>query len=267
MLDIATKKLTDIFIPKKEVRNVIFSPDGAQLMIWDQKNVPEEDDQRSYVHIFDLATKTGHVIRKSHDTSMFHLLSWRSDGKVIVAELMGETSGLWSMDVKSGHMKKTPVNASAGPMSDNGMMMAIVKNTITDICNHLSGTSPSAYNVVDPVSGDVRGVIDGKSESIFVLAFSPDGSEVLYRAAKPWDKEDRCGHAQKWRYYKKHLTSGDTVALTDKSETLRLWDRDYVGAEAVYGNGETLNKIVVDGETIAMAQSWCEVIGEYYSAQ
>ncbi|HHX58794.1 MAG TPA: hypothetical protein GX706_03440 [Candidatus Moranbacteria bacterium] len=267
VLDIATKKLTDVFVPKREVCSVIFSPDGKQLMIWDQKNAFGGDDDKSRVHIFDLTTRTGRIIREGDDEKPLNLLSWRSDGKVVAEEVKGSVSRLWFIDAKSGHMTKTPVNDEIGPISSDGMLMAVVKSKVTDICDGVFGESPGAYKIINPVSGEVSGVIDGKGESIFVIAFSPDGSEVLYRVAKPWDKESLCNQTQKWRYYKANLTSGDTVALDNKSETLKSWNRDYVGAEVVYRKygSDGPNKIILGDETIETTNSWCDVIGEYYS--
>src|SRR3989344_2602074 len=64
ILDLTTKELKDLFIPKGVVGSMSYSPDGTQLFIWDDKYLPQDGNNRYYIHRFTISSRKDEILKQ-----------------------------------------------------------------------------------------------------------------------------------------------------------------------------------------------------------
>lgn len=175
----ATKKLRTVFTPQKEVRDLLFTPDGRTMYVWDQKYAGADDHY--FLHSVDLTTGISRVLTSGFapHNIFFSLSALRPDGTFALLQLMGEASGLWTLDVKKG-LSKVPGNHN-GSFSPHGMYAFGESGSVPDMCNDFSGEQPAAYDIFDPASGRVvQHIAAPKGQAMQIMGFSPDSRELIY---------------------------------------------------------------------------------------
>lgn len=263
ILNLATKELKDLFIPKRQVLSVSYSPDAKQLFIWDQKYAPGDGDNSYYVHLFTLANQKDQILKQGTNATPFFGSVWRSDNKVVLSEAHGEFSTPWYFDLANNQISKTPGSFASGLVSQSGKTMAVVKDSVGDACNDFSGSAFSVYNIIDPVSGGILGTIGGSGNRVSVLAFSSNDREALYVAEKPWTNRDDCNKNAEKNYYKVEISSGQAAKLLNVSDVLKSWDVNYVGATADYDYNKSTWSISVSGQRIITSDKELRLAGQF----
>jgi len=265
ILNLATKELKDLFIPKIQVLGVSYSPDAKQLFIWDQKDTPGDGNNSYYVHLLTLANQKDQILKQGTSAKPFSVSVWRSDNKVVLNEEGGEISRPWYFDLTNNQISKTPGSFASGLVSQSGKAMAVVKDSVSDVCNDFSGSAFSVYNIIDPVSGSILGTIGGSGNRVSVLAFSPDDKEALYVAEKPWTNRDDCNKNAEKNYYKVEISSGQAAKLSNVSDVLKSWGTNYVGATADYDYSKSTWSISVNGQPIITSDKELGLAGQFYN--
>lgn len=265
ILNLATKELKDLFIPKRQVLSVSYSPDAKQLFIWDQKYAPTDGYNSYYVHLFILANQKDQILKQGTNATPFFGSVWRSDNKVVLSEAHGEFSTPWYFDLANNQISKTPGSFASGLVSQSGKTMAVVKDSVGDVCNDFSVSAFSVYNIIDPVSGGILGTIGGSGNRVSVLAFSSDDKEALYVAEKPWTNRDDCNKNAEKNYYKVEISSGRAAKLSNVSDVLKSWDVDYVGVTADYDYNKSTWSISVSGQPIITSDKELRLAGQFYN--
>lgn len=178
-LDFTTKKLRTVFVPQKEVRDLLFTPDGRTMYVWDQRYAGSDDHY--FLHSVDLTTGASRVLTSGlapHNYS-FSLSALRANGTFALLQMAGEVSGLWTLDLKKG-LSEVPGN-HMGSFSPRGIYAFGEGGFVTDTCNDFSGSQPSAYDIIDPVSGRVvRHIAAPNGQAMQIMGFSPDSRELIY---------------------------------------------------------------------------------------
>ena len=265
ILNLATKELKDLFIPKRQVLSVSYSPDAKQLFIWDQKYAPTDGNNNYYVHLFTLTDQKDQIIKQGTNASPFFGSVWRNDNKVILSEAHGEFSTPWYFDLSNNQIAKTPGNFASGLISEDGKAMAVVKDSVGDVCNDFSGSAFSVYNIIDPVSGNILGTIGGSGNRVSVLAFSSDDKEVVYQAEKPWTNRDDCNKAPEKNYYKVQISSGQVTKLSNIADVLKSWNVNYVGATTKYDYNKSTWSILINNQVIITSDKELWLAGQFYN--
>lgn len=224
ILNLETKELKDLFIPKQQVMTAVFSPDGKELLIWDQKYAPADGDYRYFIHRFTISTGEDRVLKEGTSENPFVLGAWRHDGKVILREGHPESSVPYSFDLATRELVKTPGEWEAGFLSASGRAMAVVKDIMEDACNDYTGEAPTAYHIIEPVSGKILGGVGVAGHRVSVLSFSPDDEEILYQAQKPWTRPQDCDKKATLNYYRAQIRTGQATPLTDPKLILKNWN-------------------------------------------
>lgn len=269
ILNLATKELKDLlFIPKREVLSVSYSPDGKQLFIWDHKYASKDGNNTYYVHLFTLADQKDQIISEGSSATPFYSLVWRSDNKVVLAEGLGEVSRPWYFDLNNNQMYKTTRTGNFSSdfisISKSGKAMAFGKDSVSDVCNNFDGSAFSVYNIIDPVSGNILGTIDGSGNSVSVLAISPDDKEAIYQAEKPWTNRDDCSKTPEKNYYKAQISSGQATKLSNVADVLKSWNVNYIGATVEYDYNKSTWSILINGQAIITSDKELRVVGQFY---
>ncbi|MDD3723847.1 MAG: hypothetical protein PHW92_15450 [Lutibacter sp.] len=265
ILNLTTKELKDLFIPKRQVLSVSYSPDEKQLFIWDQKYAPTDGNNSYYVHLFTLADQKDQIIKQGSNASAFFGSVWRNDNKVILNEALGEFSRPWYFDLNNNQMFKTMVDFASGFTSESGKAMAVVKDSVVDVCNDFSGSASSVYNIIDPVSGNILGTIGGSGNRVSVLAISSDDEEAVYQAEKPWTNRDDCSKTPERNYYKVQISSGKVTKLSNVADVLKSWNVNYVGATAEYDYNKSTWSIFINGQPIITSDKELRLVGQFFN--
>lgn len=266
ILDLTTKELKDLFTPKRQVLSVSYSPDGKKLFIWDQKYGSIDGNNNYYVHLFTIASQQDQILKQGTNISPFFGTIWRDDNKVILNEAHGEFFTLNYFNLTNNQILKTPGNFASGLLSQSGKVMAVVKNAVDDVCNDFSGSASSVFNVVDPVSGKILGTIGGSGNRVSVLAFSPDDKEALYEAEKPWTNRDDCDKkTEEKSYYKVQVATGQFTKLSNSSDVLKSWNKNYVGATIKYDPNKSIWSIAINDQTITTSDKELNIAGQFYN--
>jgi hypothetical protein len=265
ILNLATKELKDLFIPKRQVLSVSYSPDAKQLFIWDQKYAPTDGNNSYHAHLFTLADQKDQIIKQGSNASTFFGSVWRNDNKVILNEALGEFSRPWYFDLNNNQMSKSTGNFASGLTSESGKAMAVVKDSVGDVCNDFSGSASSVYNIIDPVSGNISGTIGGSGNRVSVLAISSDDKEAVYQAEKPWTNRDDCSKTPERNYYKVQISSGQATKLSNVADVLKSWNVNYIGVTAEYDYNKSTWSILINGQPIITSDKELRLAGQFYN--
>jgi hypothetical protein len=239
-LDMSTKTLTTIFTPKKQVySDVVYSPDGNRLFIWDQLYAPTNNDTNYFVHDFNLNTKKDTIVTQGAEEQIYYPLVWRSDNIVILGVAKGDFSSVASFNISTRKITDTPGDIATGPISRSGMRMAVMDKSIGDICNDFSASADSTQKIIDPVSAKTYTTIGSSQKIVTVLGFSPDEKKVAYSEQSPWKNKDDCSKEIPSTYYEASTENTDTPKMvTNIDALLNSW-----------GLGERADESTNDGKS------------------
>jgi hypothetical protein len=232
LVNVKTKALKDLFVPKYQVESIIFSQDSKSLLVWDQV-YPTGKSYR--VVKIDIATGSPTVIREGAPDAKwpygFYLNGWRSDNRVIMSRVTGsEFTEAYFMDLSTKTISIVPNTTAVGSflVSDSANVMALPSGSIEDTCNAISSSSSNEANYIDSATGTSKYKLVDTSKHLKTLTFKADASEVLVAkytvGAKPITPDssecnDYYAHPE---YYLVNLTSGTQTKLSDPTATLYL---------------------------------------------
>ncbi|MBI3261072.1 hypothetical protein HYZ64_01725 [Candidatus Berkelbacteria bacterium] len=265
ILNLSTKELKDLFIPKRQILSTSYSPDGKLLFIWDQKYAPTDGDKSYYVHLFTISDQKDQILKQGTSDSSFFGTIWRADNKIVLNEPLGDFSRPSYFDLSSTQITKTPGDFASGLLSQSGNVMAVVKDEISDVCNYFSGSTASVYNIIDPVSGKILGTIDGSGNGVAMIAFSPDDNEALYVAQKPRTNQDDCNKKAESSYYKVQIVTGQSTKLANLYDILKSWNENYIGATVGYGDNKSVWSILIGDQTIITSNKELSIVAQFYN--
>ena len=264
ILDLATKELKDLFIPKRQVLSSSYSPDKTQLFIWDQKYAPLDGDNSYYVHRFKISSRKDEILKQGISESPFFGKIWREDDKVVLSEAHGDSSTPHYFDLANNQIVKTTGDYNSGLLSESGKAMAVVKDWTGDLCNDFSGDAASTYNIIDPVSGKILGTIGLSNNRVAILAFSPNDTEAFYQAEKPWTSREDCSKTAEKTYFKVQIDTNQATQINNPAELLASWNKNYVGATTNYDYEKRTWSILVNGQLVVTSSAELDIAGQYY---
>lgn len=264
ILDLTTRELKDLFIPKRQVLSTSYSPDKTQLFIWDQKYAPRDGDNSYYLHSFTISSRKDEILKQGVSESPFFGQTWREDNKIVLSEAHGEFSTPHYFDLANNQIVKTPGNYASGLLSESGKAMAVAKDRTADICNDFSGDASSIYNTIDPVSGKILGTVGLPNNRVAILAFSPNDAEAFYQAEKPWTNREDCNKTAEKTYFKVQIATKQATKINNPAELLSSWNENYVGATINYDYEKRIWSILVNGQPIVTSGAELSIAGQYY---
>lgn len=266
LLDLETKELRDIFVPEKSTYlGAVFSPDNKYLFIWDQFYAEPEDNQY-FVHKLNLETLEDVVLVSGEDKEVYSPTLWREDGKIIVAQLMGEFANSWYFDLEKNSLVQIKGGPMAGHVSADGKSMSVVNAFVGNICNEFSGDAWSGYKIIDPVSGIVQGGLRQQGKPAGIGAFSPDGKQIIYSVSENIVSKEQCDVQPKPPTYyqsnydgsgRKKLTHDQYMGLANE------WGYDSIGAEIDYDYEKNTYTISVNEKPIVSSSKDLRIVAQY----
>lgn len=263
ILDLNTKELKDVMIPNEQVDSVLFSPDSKQLLIWDQSfNTDTATDY--YIHQYNLANQTDAIIKQGTTGDLMTLSAWRKDNKVIISQEMGDYTTSWFFDLTNKQLSPTPGEHPVDGISRYGQVILTATDDIEDICNDYAGSSTKSYSIIDPISGNQIGMIDGDKEKVELLAFSRDDQEILYRTEALQVNEAYCQDIGQRTYFTMDTGKGKVTKFAALNDALSTWDGDYVGASLNYNTDQSgIMSIMVNDEPVVSGSN-LNIIGQFF---
>lgn len=266
ILNLKTKELSDLFVPRKSILGFTFSPDDKKLFIWDQKYASHDKDY--FVHILDLETKSSKIISQGKN-SLNPLFPgvWRDDNKVTLAEAFGEFSIQHYFDLSNNKISKAPKILQAGPLSRDGKIMISSNGSLVeDVCNGFSGSGPSSYDVIDPINGKIFGKVGVEGMIVGIFNISPNNDAVILAAHKPWVNAEDCEKEIVDYFYLANISTGRTEKILNLSEILNSWGVEHVGAKYDYDKQDaSLRSILLDGELLVGPSKDLRIISQFYN--
>lgn len=266
LLDLETKELRDIFVPKKSTYlGAVFSPDDKYLFIWDQIYADPEDNQY-FVHKLNLETLEDVVLASGEDKEVYSPTLWREDGKVIMAQLLGEFANSWYFDLETNLLIQTKGRPMAGYVSSDGKSMSVVNAFVENICNEFSGDAWSGYKILDPVSGMLQGGLRQQGKPAGIGAFSPDGRQIIYSVGENIITKEKCDvRSRPSIYYQSNYDGSGRKKLTH-DQYMKLaneWGYDSLSAEAEYDYQTNGYAITINGKPIVSSDKDLRIIAQY----
>lgn len=267
ILDLETKQLDDLLVAKNEIGDLVFSPDGKEALIWDQKYA--SNDLSYTLHRFNLSTKSDAIIKSgvmSEKPAYLSPYSWRSDNKIAMLEPMGEAADFWYLDMDSLEIKQSTVGPIGSSFAGgrNSKLMATPSTTIADICNEMSGVGPNSYDFIDNVSGSKSGNVAATASLMTPVGFSPDDTEFIYYTTVPAKNASECNSPRTKSYFKVSVASGQPAPLDNLVEQLRIWDTNNIGVEYAYSKDDELNQLVIGHKIVASSAKSLQIVAQYW---
>jgi hypothetical protein len=263
VLNLKTKELSDLFIPKLRVVSASYSSDGKQLFIWDQDLTDFLEVDKYFVHRFTLSNRKDEVINQG-STNLFAGRVWRDDGKVVLMRPLGSAAHLYFYDLANNSISRTVGDPGFGDVSTSGKRMAVAKNTIGDVCNGYGGDAVNAYDIIDPVSGEIVGSIGVADNHVDVVAFSPDDREVLYYSEKLWENSSDCGKNAQKSYFKKDISTNTISSVADPMQILSAWNSGGFLSTQEKDPDSSMWTLKFNNQAILTSDMDIRVIAEYY---
>ena len=267
ILNLETKELADLFLPKRQVFSMTISPNEDKLFIWDQKYASKDYIDDYYIHILNIADGKSQIIKQGTSPDTFLGYIWRKDNKIILMKLFGDSSKPWYFDLSNNKILETPGDFMflGGVTSKDGTAMAVLKQSVPDACEAYSGSAPSVFDVIEPISGKILGTIGGSGKIVRPKSFSPDGNEIVYETLEPGVKYEECEKNFEQKYYKTIISTNQTEEISNINDTLKAWDKDYVNAIQTYNEKSGMWSILFEGKEIVTSDKPLKVIGQFYS--
>jgi len=266
ILDLSSKTIADLFFPEHEVGGIVFSPNGEELLIWDQNYA--SNDKGYSIHRFNLSTKADTILKKGTMGEKPQYLtpySWRSDDKIALMEPMGEAVDYWYFDLNDAKIKESAVSTGSVYIAGNqGTLIATASGSVGDICNEMSASTPNAYDVADNVSGVKAGTISSGSNYMSVVAFSPTDTEIMYYTTPPTTDKATCDQASAKTYYTANVASGKSTPLADYRAKLKEWGIDNIGASYSNSADGKISNIVLGDQVLATSAKSMQIIAQYW---
>jgi hypothetical protein len=263
-LDLATKALTTVFTPKKQVFDTVFSPDGTRLFIWDQVYAPTNKDYAYFIHDFNLSTKKDTILAQGSNEEIYFPIAWRSDDTVVLGIAKGEFASLASFDLKTKKITATPGDHVSGSISQTGLRMAVTEKTVEDYCFSFGGGSDSTQKIIDPVTAKEFGSVGSSSKRVNILGFSPDDKTVAYSETTPGAVERDCVNEKVADsvYYQASTDGSGTPTVVSKIDALlNSWGLGEYAYESTR-DGKSWT-IIQQGKTTISSNNLLHVITAY----
>lgn len=265
LLDLDTKELRDIFVPKKSTYlGAVFSPDNKELFIWDQFYA-EPNEKQYFVHRLNLETLEDTLLATGDD-GMYGPIVWRNDNVIVLYEPMGEFARSWYFDLATNEITQTPNVDMSGFVSNDGKSMSVVNDWVNDICNEFSGSAWSGYKIVDPVLGVVQGGLKQQGKPAGIGAFSPDGKRILYSVGENIASKEKCDdHSGPLVYYESRYDGGNKkrISYDQFMKLANEWGYDSIGAEERYDYQSNYYTITINERPIVSAGKDLRIIAQY----
>lgn len=263
ILDLATKQLKDLFIPKRQVLSFTYSPDKTQLFIWDQAYASQDGINNYYAHHLTLATGQDEILAQGESRSSFYGSIWRDDGKIIMGEARGEVSSLYFFDLSSNQLIKTPGDNYMGELSEDGKIMVTITKWTEDVCNEFRGSIPGGFDVIEPTSGKVLDTVSIAQRGAWFMAFSPDNSKILYQTEKPHTNPEDCDKTLDELFFIKTIGVDQITPISDPIGILTQWNQAPDRATWRYDDQTRIWSILLDGQPAATSSARLELVGQY----
>ena len=254
VLDLATKELSDLFVPHYRIDNMSISADGGRIFVWDMD--PYDGDDSVYrFHEINMHTKESRILMTEQDIPDYY------------------SSAMYQrvMDIDPYAVKALPVPAKGIERYDflSDVYTAYPTKRIASACS-MSSDRPSHFMIRDHDGKEVREVgIAGKI--IEMISSAPDGDRVIYKTQDPFPESFDCSYEifRPTDYYVVAMNSGETYSVTtaEVSALLQQWNVPYVGGEEsridpdAYGNEYI---IAIFGKTMLMSKHDLRIIGQFY---
>ncbi len=234
-LDLATKKLTNFFTPKKQVSSFKVSNDGKYMYVWDQIYA-STTDYGYYLHRLDLTTNTDTILKQGTlpDGTYISIVQERSDGILVLMQSLGEAWAPWTFNLATKELRTVPgtVGGLQGT-SGAGKYLSLSTDDVPSMCDDFFGALPSMYELLDSYTGNKVDTFGIKGKATDILGYSPDDSEVLFSSYQSMEKGTTDDYKQTTKeceayapvktYYRMVIGSGKPVLVTDYQAILDQW--------------------------------------------
>lgn len=229
LLHIQTKEVRTVLEAPNGVSGMAFSPDGSELWVSEGHLYDERDNTYHTIHAIDVATGEAEVRARGKNEGLGGDLSIdyaRSDGIVFYHLNTYSESGPpgGALDTNTGTYLNT--HGSYALSDDGKIALGEPATSRIDPCEGIGGpyTLPFTHKVVEPVTGRELGVVGQPGKIFRFISFSPDGSQVVYYAAPPYENCD--SPREPGAYYRQAIAPGSVSQFVkDPNALLREWNR------------------------------------------
>jgi plastocyanin len=271
LLNMSAKELKTIIKPKKQICGVNYSPEGDNLMIWDQK-CARSRDSGFYMHQYNIPDQTDNILYEQGDLGTKNYLypyAWRPDNKIILLEVK-EHITVWVFDIATKTLTPTRYQEPTW-FSRDGRYMGLSERPsrftgrpkLYDRSTRTVNLGPSRpvqgrYEIVDPATGKSYGTYGDQDKYNSIMGYSPSENAILYESS------DRYGRLGKEAYYRAKIgTDVAPEAISNPYSTLEDWNYENIGAEVERKGGNYV--IIIGNQVVISTDHRPSVISQYYN--
>ncbi|KAI9205965.1 WD40-repeat-containing domain protein [Polychytrium aggregatum] len=229
------------------VRSVAFSPCGKYLATGAEDQI---------IRVWDLSKSRIKIVLTGHSQDIYSL-DWSKDGKYIVSGSGDYNIRVWDSETGRCTVEMSVANdKTLGPGYKDLGVTSIAMSPLDSRCV-VSGSLDRMVRIWDIQTGQMLERFEGHSDSVYAVAFSPDGRSVvsgaLDRTLKIWDlsphtinylaKSSRSTSAAQLEPY-------EPIVTTECRHTFE-GHRDFVLSVAFAGVNSSLGRVNDDGEAVS----------------
>ncbi len=269
--DLKERSYTDLFIPRKEISGVVFSPDGEKMLIWDQANAFDKEDNREFfIHLLDWKTGKLQFSKKGfRDEHFFEPLLWRKDDKIFLDSPWGEGASLFYYDLASGEIIDLEKNIGIGfNLYGDGDLFLSNSFDSVDICNEFSGVAEDGFEITDPISNEPKGRIERINRDVIEIAFSPDQSQALLLGKELFSNKKDCDREPRIDFFLKDFSKDRLKEITSREyySTLKKWNKNDIGASVDYSerNHARMVTLFIQNKPVVESAGDLRILNQFY---
>jgi len=221
LLNVRTKELRTVFATDTGIIGLAFSSDSSHVWVSDNSTPATH----FLIHSVDVASGKDTLAAKGDNKIIggdFWFKQVRADGiifyDVLTYSETGPDGGYFDLRTQEVHED----HAVYGLSEDGKVGLGDAVESIPGHCSEFGPyTVPMIVRVVEPVTGEVLGTIGRHNEAMHLVAFSPDGTQVLFGTNTNVD----CVYTKLTFYLQTIQSDSFPVLVSDPNVVLEQWNK------------------------------------------
>ncbi|MFA7253266.1 MAG: cupredoxin family copper-binding protein [Patescibacteria group bacterium] len=238
--NLETKETKNIYKPLYQITNLIYSPDGKNIVFVDQSKKLYNNYR---IHNYNYVDDRDEVIFQGRGLNALYPYAWRQDNIIVFIGIRGNNETLFYFDLNTKKFKQTGYKNPYW-LSPDGRYVAMPNQHFGDdyfssAYNHnvydrnnnenynYSDYYNGTYSMMDPVSGQDYGNIGYPQYRNKIIGYHPDNNNIMYQS---YDYQKKVPY-----YFGQTIGQGQNYKIDSPHDEFSKWQSGNTDIK-IYGN-------------------------------